>query len=271
MFQDIAPSVFSNAYTPCPPDAQSRAVMFQGKNLVVSDETWNMPLVTELPEPEEERKYLFSIDSVRYYLAGYREDLPGYSTHTLAELRAHAARKELFAAYTAYHLYMWYTNHRFCGRCGGKLVHDKHQRMLYCPACQLQVFPTISPAVIIGVTDGERLLLSKYAHGNYSHYALLAGFTEIGETMEGTVRREVMEETGLEVENIRYWGSQPWGYDGGVLMGFFCDLKGPDRIRLDETELACAEWKHWRDVPDGIDDVSLTSEMMRVFRKQWTS
>ena len=269
MVQDIAPSVFSNAYTPCPPDERSRAVMFRGKSMIVSEQTWNVPLISELPEQKGSFRYLFSIDSVRYYLAAYQEKIPGYALHSLYEIRAAAPRKELFAAYTAYHLYTWYENHRFCGKCGGKTVHDDHQRMLYCPACQLQLFPTISPAVIIGVTNGERLLLSKYAHGSYSHYALLAGFTEIGETVEETVRREVREETGLEVQNIRYWGSQPWGCDCGVLMGFFCDLKGSDRIHIDETELAVAEWKNWKEVPDGIDDVSLTSEMMRAFRKQW--
>ena len=269
MVQEIAPAVFSNAYTPCPPDAQSRAALFQGQSLLVSDDGCEMPLVSELAEGKENLTYLFSIDDVRYYLSSEACQLPGYSALSLFEIRKKAPRKELFAAYTAYHLYRWYSSHRFCGRCGGKTVHDAKLRMLYCPGCGLQIFPTISPAVIIGVTDSERLLLSKYARGSYSHYALLAGFTEIGETVEGTVEREVMEETGLEVENIRYWGSQPWGCDAGVLMGFFCDLKGSDRIHIDRNELSLAEWKHWRDVPDGIDDVSLTSEMMRAFRRKW--
>ena len=180
MVQEIAPAVFSNAYTPCTPDAQSRAAVFQGESLLVSDDGCEMPLVSEMAEGKEKLTYLFSIDAVRYYLAPETCRLPGYSVRSLFELRQKAPRKELFAAYTAYHLNRWYSRNRFCGRCGGKTVHDAKLRMLYCPACGLQIFPTISPAVIIGVTDGERLLLSRYARGSYSHYALLAGFTEIG-------------------------------------------------------------------------------------------
>ena len=270
MVQEIAPSVFNNAYTPCAPDRESRAMLFEDNRLLVSEETWELPYVCEVETPEKELRYLFAIDEVRYYLAQKQAQLPqDYAMHSMHESRSHAKRKTLFAAYTGYLLYLWYSRHRFCGRCGVPTVHDRKLRMLHCPSCDLQIFPTISPAVIIGLTDGDRILLSKYAHSTYTQYALLAGFTEIGETMEETVQREVIEETGLEVENIRYWGSQPWGCDGGVLMGFFCDLKGSDRIRLDETELASAEWKHWRDVPDGIDDVSLTSEMMRAFRRKW--
>ena len=89
-------------------------------------------------------------------------------------------------------------------------------------------FPKISPAVIIGLTHKNRLLLSKYAGRTYKKYALLAGYTEIGETVEETVSREVMEEVGLPVKNIRYYKSQPWPFSSTVLMGFFCDLDGDD-------------------------------------------
>jgi NAD+ diphosphatase len=139
--------------------------------------------------------------------------------------------------------------------------------MLRCPNCGNLIFPRISPAVIIGVTNGEKLLMSKYAGRAYTRYALIAGFTEIGETLEETVKREVMEEVGLHVKNIRYYKSQPWGRDGGVLMGFFCDLDGSDEIHLDEKELALAEWHERSALPAEDDGISLTREMMRVFEE----
>ena len=127
------------------------------------------------------------------------------------------------------------------------------------------IYPRISPAVIVAVTDGDRILLTKYAGRGYTHYALIAGYTEIGETMEQTVQREVLEEVGLRVKNIRYYKSQPWGVDGNVLMGFYCDLDGDDAIRLDERELALAQWHHRHTIPVKDDRFSLTREMIRVF------
>ena len=121
--------------------------------------------------------------------------------------------------------------------------------------------------MIIAITDGDRLLLSKYAGRSYTRYALLAGYTEIGETLEQTVAREVMEEVGLKVKNIRYYKSQPWGVDGNVLMGFYCDLDGDDTIHIDEKELAMAEFYPRSALPAHDDGISLTREMIRVFEE----
>ena len=97
------------------------------------------------------------------------------------------------------------------------------------------VFPKIAPAVIVGVTNGRKILMTKYANREYKRYALIAGFTEIGETAEETVAREVKEEVGLSVKNIRYYKSQPWGFDSNLLLGYFCELDDEgDVIRLDE-------------------------------------
>ena len=136
-----------------------------------------------------------------------------------------------------------------------------------CPKCGNMIFPRISPAVIVAVTKGDYLLLTKYAGRSYTRYALIAGYTEIGETLEQTVQREVMEEVGLQVTNIRYYKSQPWGIDGNLLMGFYCDLEGDDTIRLDRTELSLAEWHHRSALPAHDDGISLTREMMRVFEE----
>ena len=112
---------------------------------------------------------------------------------------------------------------------------------------------------------GDHVLMSKYAGRGYTNYALLAGYTEIGETVEQTVHREVMEEVGLRVKNLRYYKSQPWGIDGNILMGFYCDLDGEDEICIDETELALAEWHDRHALPVQDDGISLTREMIRTF------
>ena len=127
-------------------------------------------------------------------------------------------------------------------------------------------YPKICPAVIIGVTDGNRILMSKYAGRAYKKYALLAGFTEIGETVEETVQREVMEEVGLKVKNIRYYKSQPWSFSDTLLMGFYCDLDGSGSIILDREELAMAEWFEREEIPEVTSHESLTNEMIMRFK-----
>ena len=114
-------------------------------------------------------------------------------------------------------------------------------------------------------SSDRRIVMTKYAGREYQRYALIAGFCEIGETAEDTVRREVMEEVGLKVKNLRYYKSQPWGFDSNLLMGFFAELDGDDTIVRQEDELSVAEWKSRTDAVGMDDGISLTREMMRIF------
>ena len=170
-----------------------------------------------------------------------------------------------FAAYTAKHLADWYRDNHFCGRCGGKMEHSKSERAMVCPRCGYTSYPRIMPAVIVGVIKGDELLITKYRVG-YRHNALIAGFTEIGETLEETVAREVMEETGIKVTNIRYYKSQPWGIANDILVGFFCETEGDTSIHMDEKELKYAQWTRREDIVLQPDAYSLTNEMMKRFK-----
>lgn len=224
-------------------------------------------------EQETEREfhftYLFTIDQQKYFLL--KEDveleIPGFAYSKMFDIRRRAPKYQVMAASTAWHLYVWYRDNRFCGRCGKETEEDGNERMLRCPSCGNMIFPKVAPAVIVGVTDGDRILMTKYANREYKRYALIAGFTEIGETVEETVRREVMEEVGLHIKNICYYKSQPWGFDLNLLLGFFCELDDTASIHMDEGELALAEWMKREDVPDYEEDLSLTHEMMRVFKE----
>lgn len=213
--------------------------------------------------------YLFSIGKEDYFLTDITADtqIEGFAFHKMFSVRTMQPMKDVLAAATAWHLYVWYRDNQFCGRCGTNLTHDTLQRMMRCPKCGNLVFPKIAPAVIIGLTDGDKILMTKYAGREYKRYALIAGFTEIGETAEETVAREVMEEVGLKVKNIRYYKSQPWGFDSNLLLGYFCDLAEKAEIQLEEEELSLAEWVDYKDVPDDPEGLSLTREMMVHFRE----
>ena len=221
-----------------------------------------------LPEWEEETglQSLFSLDEKAFFLTKMMPK--GFSMISLKELRAAACEPKelLFAAFTAMHLAEWYQRNRFCGRCGGKMRPDERERALRCPDCGNIVYPRINPAVIVGVINGEKLLLTRSARG-FAHNALVAGFVELGETLEDAVRREVKEETGLSVRNIRYYGSQPWGVAGDLLAGFFCELDGEEQIVLEEEELALARFVPREEIELQPAAYSLTNETMEKFKE----
>ena len=214
-----------------------------------------------------ETVYLFSVDEDRYFLILSQEEaeLDGFSYHGLRELRGSCGNVDNMIAFTAYHLWRWYMNERFCGRCGGKLTLKNDERALKCE-CGNVVYPRINPAVIVGVIKGDTILVTRYRRG-FAHNALVAGFVEIGETLEQTVRREVMEETGIRVKNIRYYKSQPWGVAQDLLVGFFCEVDGDDEIRMDENELKSARFLRREEIELQPDSLSLTNEMMKMFKE----
>lgn len=218
---------------------------------------------------EESLTYLFSIDKENYFLLNKQpEELPeGYAFQSVRELRKMeiGPKHRIFAAITGLQLYNWYRNNRFCGHCGHSTIPSSTERALKCPSCGHILYPRIVPAVIVGVRNGDKILVTKYKTG-FSHYALVAGFTEIGETLEETVEREVMEETGLRVKNICYYKSQPWGIVDDLLAGFYCDVDGNTDIHMDQSELKLAEWKTRDEIVLQPDDFSLTNEMMQVFK-----
>ena len=274
MIQEIAPHLYDNAYKPKAPDKDSIALYYEDHVCLMArtTEAIRYPRFEELEadneEIYEEWTYLFTIDEQRYYLVE-KLNLPGTSSFALenTEIFRHVKPRHLaFAGITGYQLYQWYQNHRYCGRCGKRMKQDAKERMLYCESCKNMEYPKICPAVIIGVTDGNRILMSKYAGRAYKKYALIAGFTEIGETVEETVKREVMEEVGLKVKNIRYYKSQPWSFSDTLLLGFYCDLDGTDQITLDEEELALAEWFDRKDIPEMETTESWSNEMIRPFK-----
>ena len=265
MLQDLAFGRLENEYTPVPPRDGDAVLSFRDSFLLVKQKPNGALEFPTVAQTGGELRYAFRLHGVNYYLRTEPAEEGDFQYTPVRSLRQSQSRTLVYAAMTGWHLSTWYRNSRFCGRCGEKTVHDEKERMMRCPSCGLMIYPRINPAIIVGVTDGDRILLTKYAGRGYTSYALIAGFTEIGETLEQTVRREVMEEVGLRVKNIRYYKSQPWGIDGNILMGFFCDLEGDDTVHLDENELSLGQWHSRFALPVEDDGYSLTREMIRIF------
>ena len=269
MIQDIAPNVLNNEFKNHLIRPEDIALFFdkEGKLLVHED---NRRL--SFPKGSEteglETIYLFSIDDTRYFLVTDKDDYikDGFVYRSVRDLRKACTGPDIYAVFTAYHLWKWYSDNHFCGRCSKKLCFDKKERALRCVECGNVIYPRINPAVIVGVTKGDHILITRYREG-FRGNALVAGFTEIGETLEETVAREVMEEAGIKVKNIRYCKSQPWGMAQDILAGFYCDAEDDAEIHMDENELRYAEWVHRNDIVLQEDNLSLTNEMMKAFKE----
>ncbi len=278
MIQDIAPKHFYNEFTKgknVTPRADDIVFFFsedtKKKQIYgrAEDGTIHFPRVSEVPE-ESALVYLFSIDEQHFFLNPDRADeiLQGtsYSALPLSYLRELKPQDLAFAGTIAWQLFVWYQANRYCGRCGEKTTYSTTERALVCPKCGNIIYPRINPAVIIGVIRGDSILVSRYAGRSYKGIALLAGFCEIGETAEQTVQREVMEEVGIHVKNIRYYKSQPWGFESDLLLGFYCEAGGDEDLTVDHSELAKARFVRRDELEEG-NGLTLTSEMIERFRR----
>ncbi len=203
----------------------------------------------------DEKPYFILLDDIskeEFDVAIFREIKPSYKG---------------FILITGYHLYNFYINNKFCGRCGNQFIHSTNLRSLICN-CGNEIFPTISPAVIVGLLNKnhDKILLTKYQKG-HGNYALVAGYNEIGETLEDTIKREVLEEVGLHVKNIKYYKSQPWGLTSTILSGFWADIDDElECLKVDNNELKFAKWFSKDEIDIINDGASLTREMIDYFK-----
>lgn len=155
---------------------------------------------------------------------------------------------ECFRLSRAKALLEWRHNTCYCGRCGGKLKDHQSLTARTCPECGNLIFPRIEPCIIVLVHRGDEILLARHVQRNQNIYACIAGFMEAGETAERAVEREIMEETGIKVCNVRYFGSQSWPFPSQLMLGFTADYESGE-LKLQADELSDAGWFHRDECP----------------------
>lgn len=274
MIQDILPHVYDNSFlhrrAPRPDDF----VFFhrEEKEMLVkmNEEESRFPYVSEVGE--EDITFAFLIDDTAFFIGpdkGRRApELSGFEYLDQNRFRTFQPKHLAFAGITGMQLIRWMLEESFCGRCGTPLQESSWERAFECPNCHKITYPRLMPAVIVAVTHGDKLLVTAYANRPNRGMALIAGFTELGESIEDTVRREVMEEVGIRVKNLRFYKSQPWSFSDSLLCGFFCELDGEcEDIKLDENELKEGRWLTRAELPDRSGEPSLTAEMMQLFKE----
>lgn len=287
MIHDIAPHKFNNEFRVQSPKLSDYVVCYDGaktllKKIAVAGfegtptSGYAIPRVGEFLELEGktlvdfEGHYLFSIDDTAFFLNDRTVEAPeGYEYVGSRTFRAMNSVERMGGA-TAAHIAHWESLNRFCGRCGSEMTRSEKERAVVCPKCRNTVYPRISPVVIVAVRNGDKLLMAHNIDNPNPRLFLISGFVEVGESLEQAVHREVMEEAGLRVKNIRYFGSQPWPFSDSLIAGFTAELDGDDTIHMQKEELSEAMWVRREDIPEYETDVSISCCLIENFRRGFT-
>lgn len=207
-------------------------------------------------------------DGVAVTLAIVSDPLPeAYQPIQMRQVLAQAQdQTEYMLLSRAVQLVTWHSHHQFCGRCGTKTEHHVKDLAKHCPVCKLVHYPRISPCIIVLVVDGERCLLARSPHFPPGRLSTLAGFIEAGESAEAAVHREVREEVGIEVKNVRYMESQSWPFPHSLMLGFIADYDSgelaPDGIEIEE-----AHWFTRETLPDLPPSFAISYKLIERFIK----
>lgn len=188
-------------------------------------------------------RYLGTVDGNNCYTAQWiGTEVPAeFSGYSLRQLYGEFGEDWYQLAGRAAHLNYWTANHRFCGKCGAVTVDSAEEVARVCTACGFIAYPRIAPAVIVAVVKEGQILLAQGVRFSGNFYSVIAGFVEPGETLEECVRREIREETGIEVANIRYFASQPWPFPDSLMVAFTAEYAGGELV-IDPKELVTAGW-----------------------------
>ena len=158
----------------------------------------------------------------------------------------------------------WYISHRFCGRCGTPTQLDEKDMMLKCPNCGQNHYPRIAPAIIVAIRNGDELLMAKHSYHDNIRYALIAGFVEPGESIEEAVHREVLEEVGIKIKNLKYQRSQSWPFPNSLMLAFTAEYESGD-IKVDGDEILKAAWFKKDEIIRYGTDISVSDWLIQQF------
>ena len=214
------------------------------------------------------RHLLGRFRGVGCYALGVEGSLPeGYSLTGLRGILGRTAMETFYLAGRALQTVEWHNTNKFCGRCGAPMSEHPQDRAKLCESCGFIAYPRLSPSIIVLVTKGEEMLLARNAAWPNGMFSTLAGFVEAGESIEQTVHREVMEEVGLRVKNLKYFGSQSWPFPNSLMLGFHAEYDSGD-IVCQPGEIAEAKWFQRDNLPQTPPKTAISGWLIDEFLSQ---
>lgn len=245
---------------------------FQGSKLLVYQGSGSVSIpclvdFAELGLITLSQNYLGRLDNRDCYAVELAEDTalpPGLALEGLRQVYGRLEEALFWVATRAVQIVDWDRTHLFCGRCGTPLQTKRTERAKECPRCGQLHFPRLAPAIIVLVERGRDLLLARSRHFLPGMYSVLAGFVEPGESLEEAVVREVKEEVGVDVKDIKYFGSQPWPFPHSLMIGFTATYAGGE-ITLDDSEIEDAGWFTADHLPQIPGKISIARKLVDWF------
>ena len=246
--------------------------IFSGDEILLKDNSR-----TFIPTEEEihgiagnllKKHYFGTLDGAHCYSAEIpagAETPRGMSFHGLRPLLWTTDGQLFPIAGRAFQIIHWDRTHQFCGRCGGHMSPRQDELAKACSVCGLLSYPEVTPAIIVAVTRGREILLARSHRFSGTFFSVLAGFVEPGETFEECVRREVREEVGIEIDNLRYFGSQSWPFPHSLMAGFTAEYAGGE-ISPDEAEISEAGWFTPETLPELPRAGSIARQLIERFK-----
>lgn len=232
--------------------------VFKGNGLLVSSK---LPLQVAQPERVDYHRY----GDLQVALTD--DDAPaGFEYRDMRFLGVELDAETLKQAALALQMVRWDTNSRFCGRCGAENRYDPVENGKLCPSCMYRQYPAQFPVAIVAVTRDNKLLLAHNANFPDGLFSVIAGYVDLGETIEETVHREVMEEVGLKIYEPRYFGSQNWAPSSALMLGFQAEWAGGE-IQVDGKEITEAAWFGRDELPPNLPRTgSIGRRLIEAFR-----
>lgn len=274
MIQEIFPHRFSNHYVSYKNIGEKDYIFHFNENLLLlktNGDDFEIPQKKDFSDitDKTDKVFLFTLDDTPCFLVwdNLKADKPNFIYKEISIFRNIRQKEIAWISIVAFHLMNWYSQNKFCGKCGSRTQQKPNERAIICPDCKTVVFPKISPAIIVAITCNNKILLARNLNFPGNWYSLIAGYVDIGESFEEALIREVKEEVGVDIKNIHYYKSQPWPLSGSVMIGFIAEADETQPISIDEKEIADAAWFTRENLPDHPSIISVAGEMIEKFKK----
>jgi len=274
MIQEISPYRFNNHYLANKNIGETDFVLhYSGNSLLLrtTGDEFEIPQKRDFSEISDktESTFLFTLDDVPCFLIwdNLKEDKLHFIYKEINFILTIRQKEIAWISILGLHLMNWYSQNKFCGKCGTRTQQKSDERAIICPECNAIVFPKISPAIIVAIICDNKILLARNSNFSGNWYSLIAGFVDVGETLEETLTREVKEEVGLDIRNIHYYRSQPWPLSGSMMIGFIAEADENQPIAIDNKEITDAAWFTRGNLPKHSSNISIAGEMIEKFEK----